>query len=209
MISRIRGKLIKKDKNQVIIDVGGISYQINIPSTVYTRLKKENKDGTIELVIYHYLTMEKNRGIPVLIGFIDELEREFFEEFISVSGIGPKAALKAFDKPIALIAQAIEEANIDFLKTLAGIGRQKAKQIIAHLQGKVGRFALIKEEEYKEKHIKKEIVEEAKEILKRLQYSNKEIEEMLKGVLKTEPIPESVEELLNKIYHQRKNNSML
>ncbi|HIE35913.1 MAG TPA: hypothetical protein EYP89_01590 [Candidatus Omnitrophica bacterium] len=202
MISKIKGKLIRKEKNRVIIDVGGIFYEINTPSTVSYRL--EEKNGTVELVIYYYFTMEKSRVTPVMIGFIDELEKEFFGKFISVSGIGPKAALKAFDKPISLIAQAIEEANLDFLRTLEGIGRQKAKQIVASLQGKVGRFALIREGA-KEEPIKKEIVEEARQILRRLQYTNKEIEDMLKKALKSKPEIETIEELLNEVYRQRKS----
>ena len=142
-----------------------------------------------------------------MIGFNEELEREFFEKFISVSGIGPRAALKAFDRPISLIARAIEEGDVRFLNTLEGIGRQKAKQIVAHLQGKVGRFTLIKEKEHitveKENKIK-EMIGEAKQILRRLQYSSKEIDSMLKKALQRKPQPESVEELLNQIYYQER-----
>lgn len=202
MIARIKGKLVRKKENQIIIDVGGISYEISISPTVYTRLDIE-EGSFLELVIYHYFNMEKNRGIPVMIGFVDELESDFFQMFIGVSGIGPKAALRAFDKPIASIAAAIEEGDLNFLNTLAGIGKQKARQIVAHLQGKVGRFALIKGEESKES-FKKEIVEEAKKILKRLQYSAKEIEEMIKKALGIQPEPDNVEDLLNEIYRQRK-----
>ncbi|MBU0693715.1 MAG: hypothetical protein KKC11_03480 [Candidatus Omnitrophica bacterium] len=202
MIARIKGKLVRKKENQIIIDVGGISYEINISPTVHTRLDIE-EGSFLELVIYHYFSMEKNRGIPVMIGFVDELERDFFQMFIGVSGIGPKAALRAFDKPIASIAAAIEEGDLNFLNTLAGIGKQKARQIVAHLQGKVGRFALIKGEESKES-FKKEIVEEAKKILKRLQYSAKEIEEMIKKALGIQPEPDNVEDLLNEIYRQKK-----
>ena len=139
-----------------------------------------------------------------MIGFIEELERDFFEKFISVSGVGPKAALRAFDKPISRIAQAIEEGDSVFLQGLAGIGKQRAKQIIAHLQGKVGRFALIKESQPTAKFQDKEIVAEAKEILKRLQYKSGEADSMIKKALKHRPQFDSSEELLNEIYRQRK-----
>ena len=135
-----------------------------------------------------------------MIGFMDELERDFFTTFISVSGIGPKAALRAFDKPVPSIARAIEEADTGFLMGLAGIGKQKARQIIAHLQGKVGRFALIKEEAASKPKQDKEIVEEARKILKRLQYSAKEIDSMIKKVLDTSGDIDNVETLLNEIY---------
>ncbi|MBU1121244.1 MAG: hypothetical protein KKF54_00895 [Candidatus Omnitrophica bacterium] len=202
MIYRIKGKLIKKEKNRVILEVSGLFYEIGISSSVYNRLNQDNP--YLELVIYHYLNIENNRAIPVLIGFIDDLEKEFFEKFIKVSGIGPKAALRAFDKPISHIAQAIEEGDISFLKTLAGIGTQRAKQIVAQLQGKVGRFVLLKEETSQRPiSIKEEVLVEAKEVLRRLQYSNKEIEDMIKKAIGANPGVEKVEDLLNEIYRQR------
>jgi Holliday junction DNA helicase RuvA len=147
--------------------------------------------------------LDKHRGVPVMIGFTEELERDFFEKFISISGIGPKVALKALDKPIPRIAQAIEEGDINFLKTLEGIGLQKAKQIVATLQGKVGRFALIKSQKGEVHPVKNEIITEAKEILKRLQYSAKEIEEMITKACEVKPNINNVEEFLNEIYRQR------
>jgi len=203
MISKIRGNLVKKEENKAVVDVNGICYEVNIPTTVSSRLIKNN-EGIVELVIYHYFNIDKNRGIPVMIGFIDDLEKEFFEKFISISGIGPKVALKAFDKPIAFIARAIEDGDLAFLKTLDGIGIQKAKQIIASLQGKVGRFALLKGEKEIKVPVKKEILEETCGILKRLQYNSKEIEEMVKKALEAKPDIDNVEELLNEIYRQRK-----
>ncbi len=202
MIYQITGKLVKKGKNSLIVEVNGILYTINTPETVAKRFQAN--DLEVKLVIYHYFNIEKNKGLPVLIGFSDELERDFFEKFISVSGVGPKAALKAFNKPVALMAKAIEEGDIGFLKTLTGIGQQKAKQIVAHLQGKVGRFALIKEGDIKAGPDRKEIVNEAKEILKRLQYKAKETEDMIDRALKNSAEFENVEELLNEIYRQKK-----
>ncbi len=203
MIYQIRGKLVKKEKHRVVVDVDGVFYEINIPQTVFERLN-QNKDEVVELITYHYFNIDKNKGIPVMVGFIEELEKDFFEKFISVSGVGPKAALRAFDKPVATIASAIEEGDLSFLQTLAGIGKQKAKQIVAHLQGKVGRFALIKEGTHKEEPVKAEIVGEAAEILKRLQYSAKEAESMIKKAMQARPQVDSAEELLNEIYRQRR-----
>ncbi|MDP8290518.1 MAG: Holliday junction branch migration protein RuvA [Candidatus Susulua stagnicola] len=202
MIYQVKGKLIKKEENRVIVDISGIAYEINTPPTVSQRLGDESSE--VALVIYHYFKLDKNRGTPVMVGFIEELERDFFEKFISVSGVGPKAALKAFDKPVARIAQAIEENDESFLQSLTGIGKQRAKQIIAHLQGKVGRFALIKEGQLPKKHLGKEIVAEAKEILKRLQYKSVEADLMIKQALEKKPEIDNSEELLNEIYRQRK-----
>jgi hypothetical protein len=91
--------------------------------------------------------LEVGRGIPVLIGFLNEVEREFFTRFISVSGVGPRAALKALTQPIPVIAKAIDEGDVELLRSLPGIGEQRAKEIVAKLQGKVGKFALIQTRE--------------------------------------------------------------
>jgi len=202
MIYQIKGRLSKKEENRVVVNVAGISYEVSIPRTVSRRLGNEAEE--VELVIYHYFNLDKNRGTPVMVGFIEELERDFFEKFISVSGVGPKAALRAFDKPVARIAQAIEEGDDSFLQSLAGIGKQRAKQIIAHLQGKVGRFALIKEGQPLREPLGKEVVTETKEILKRLQYKDSEADRMIKRALEQKPQVDSSEELLNEIYRQRK-----
>jgi Holliday junction DNA helicase RuvA len=203
MICQIKGKLVKKEENRLVIEVQGLSYEVQIPKTV-SRCINKNREDTLELVIYHYFNLDKNKGAPVMVGFLEELEKDFFEKFISVSGVGPKAALRAFDKPVAVIARAIENADLEFLKTLAGVGKQRAKQIVAHLQGKVGRFALIKEEEPGAQPVKKEVVEEAKEVLKRLQYTPKEAEAMIRGALAGNSEIDRVEELLNEIYRQRR-----
>jgi len=202
LIYQISGKLIKKDKEHVVIQLNNMLYVISIPETVANNITPNQEE--ITLVIYHYINIDKNRGMPVLIGFFDEMERDFFEKFISVSGIGPKAALKAFNKPVSRMAQAIEEADINFLKTLTGIGLQKAKQIIAHLQGKVGRFALIKETKTSHTQNNAGIIEETKKILKRLQYNEKETDNMIKAALKDTPEITCAEELLNEIYRQKK-----
>ena len=202
MIYQIKGRLAKKEENRVVVNVAGISYEVSVPRTVSRRLGNETEE--VELVIYHYFNLDKSRGVPIMVGFIEELERDFFEKFISVSGVGPKAALRAFDKPVARIAQAIEEGDSGFLQGLAGIGKQRAKQIIAHLQGKVGRFALIQEGQYLNEPEEKEVVAETKEILKRLQYKSSEADKMINRVLEQKPQIDSSEELLNEIYRQRK-----
>ncbi|MFH1768591.1 MAG: Holliday junction branch migration protein RuvA [Candidatus Omnitrophota bacterium] len=201
MLASLRGRLVRKSERKVFIDLAGCCYEVLVSKTVSSKLDCDiGKE--ISIVVYHYFHIDKSRAVPIIIGFLDEMEKDFFEVFTSVSGIGPRAALKAFDRPVALIARAIEEGDISFLVSLSGIGRQKAKQIVACLQGKVGRFALIREE--KEIPLKsqenREIIEEARGILKRLQYSSKEIDSMIKRGLEKEPDIDSVEKLLNLIY---------
>ncbi len=204
MIARIKGDIVSLEEGRLLLEVGSMVYEIMVPATVETRLK-EMPPAPVTLVIYDYITIDQNRGWASLVGFCDELERDFFEKFIGVSGIGPRAAVKAFAKPVADIAQAIEEGDMNFLKSLSGIGPQKAKQIVAQLQGKVGRFALLPSGT-KEKHapITHEIAQEARQVLARLGYSARESEEMIGRVSREKPDIGSLEDFLNEIYRQKK-----
>ena len=148
MIVRISGTLFEKKDHSLVVDIDGLFYEVFVPVSVLARLEEtKDPDGKIHLITYHYIQIGPASGIPVLIGFISEIEREFFLEFIKVSGIGPKAAVKALDKPISEITRAIEDGDVAYLKTLPGIGAQRAKEIIAKLQGKVGKFGLIQDKD--------------------------------------------------------------
>jgi Holliday junction DNA helicase RuvA len=206
MIVRIRGNIIERGENYLIIDVGGISYEVFIPAAVMQRIDSSiNAEGAISLITYHYLQIEPSKGLPVLVGFLNEIEKEFFEVFITVSGIGPKAALKALNQPISLIAKAIDEADVDFLRSLPGIGQQRAREIVAKLQNKIGKFGLIQDDKVKEGKIKiSDIEEEALAVLTQLEYKKAEAMSMIKKALARSPDIQTTEELLNEVYKQRK-----
>ncbi|MDD5044640.1 MAG: helix-hairpin-helix domain-containing protein [Candidatus Omnitrophica bacterium] len=208
MIARILGKLREKTDSGVVLDVNGLSYEVLMPSIILSRIEESsNPDGVLELVTYHYLSCDPSKNIPVLIGFLNEIEKDFFQQFITVSGIGPRAALKALNQPISLIAQAIDEGNTKFLQSLPGIGQQKAKLIVAKLQGKVGKFGLIQDER-KAGSVKEtghqDIEDEALSVLLQLQYKKPEAVSMIKKALERAPDVGTTQELLNEVYRQRK-----
>ncbi|MFH1397666.1 MAG: Holliday junction branch migration protein RuvA [Candidatus Omnitrophota bacterium] len=212
MIARISGQIAEKGVNYVLLNTGGITYEILLPVTVMQRLDEFiAPDGSIGFIIYHYLQMEPSRGMPVLIGFLNEIEKEFFSRFITVSGIGPKAALKALNQPISLIAQAIDEANIEFLKSLPGIGQQRAKEIVAKLQNKVGKFALIQDGNQDgnveiKGSARKDIEEEVLAVLARLGYNKQEASLMIKKAIGGSKDIQTSEQLLNEVYKQKKGS---
>ena len=208
MINRISGKLVDKREDLVILDVNGISYEILIPSAIMNSLDaKIQTDGMLSLVIYHYLQVEPSRSFPFLIGFINEIEREFFAKFITVSGIGPKAAVRAMKIPMSTIAQAIDVGDIALLKSLPGIGEQRAREIVAKLQGKVGKFALIQDGAATKSHAaskeKESIQEEALDVLLQLQYKKFEAKNMVQKALTRNPDIKTAEDLLNEVYKQK------
>lgn len=207
MIARIRGKILDKDNNSLLIDIGGITYKIYVSPITLQRLDENtDSDGTIVLVTYHYLHVEPSRNLPMLIGFLNEVEKDFFEAFITVSGIGPRAALRALNKPISSIARAIDEADIEFLKSLPGIGQQRAREMVAKLQNKVGKFGLVRDAKIKVQDKRRDIEEEALSVLTQLQYKKQEALRMIDKALERQPQIQTTEELLNEIYRQRKRD---
>lgn len=206
MINRISGRLIEKRDQSLIINNNGLFYEIIVPACVLARVEETlDAEGEVHLITYHYFQIGPGSGFPVLIGFINEIERDFFLQFIKVSGIGPKAAIKALNKPISEIASAIEEGNLDYLKSLSGIGSQRAKEIIAKLQGKVGRFGLIQDKQVNrvEPQTVPDWQEEALSVLLQLQYKRQEAEEMIGKALQRSTHISGAEELLNEIYKQK------
>ena len=206
MISQIRGKLIEKKEGTLVIEVQGLYYEVLVPLSVQERIDQtKDTDGNIRLMTYHYFQLEPSRGVPVLVGFLNEIERDFFLQFIKVSGIGPRAAVRALNKPIFEITRAIDESDLNFLKTLPGIGIQRAKEIIAKLQGKLGKFGLIKDETVI--LVKPQTTtgwqEEALDVLLQLQYKRPEALQMIKEAQERSKDIQTAEDLLNEIYKQR------
>ena len=208
MISRIKGTVDHIADNLMTIHVGGISYEVFIPTAVMKGMDgKIAKNTEVVLVTYHYYQTDPSKSIPILIGFSNEVEKEFFEKFITVSGVGPKAAVRALSMPIPDIAQAIDAADLPYLKSLPGIGEQRAKEIIAKLQGKMGKFALIQGHGSSPKGketAKTDVQEEVVEVLLQLQYKKDEAREMVRKAFQRKSSMTTTEEILNEVYRQKK-----
>lgn len=138
MIAYLRGTLSALREDAALLDVGGVGYEVMIPPLVRDSLASHPTDGELTLVTHDYLSIEQSRATPFLVGFLTEVQREFFLLLSSV--LGPRTGLRAMAAPIDRIAQAIELGDGRFLKNLPGIGTQKAKELVARLQGKVGPF---------------------------------------------------------------------
>jgi len=143
MIGYIEGTLMRKGEDHILLLTNQIGFEILLPAVVMTSLKGREVGESVALYIYHQQTERQPK--PVLIGFNLEVEREFFQHFISVEDIGPIKAARALTQPIREIASAIESRNVARLKELKGIGTRTAQKIIASLEGKMGKFALMRE----------------------------------------------------------------
>ena len=208
MLSRIKGKIREKRELSILLEVGNMTYEVFIPPAVMSLVDKF-EDEFIELVTYHYYQTDQSRSLPILIGFMNEVEKEFFEKFITVSGVGPKAACKALAMPFSTIADGIDQGDVRLLKSLPGIGERKAREIIAKLQGKVGKFGLIQDRHMSQlQPVKEDVRQEALSVLLQLQYKKKEAEDMIDKAIKRNTSIKTCEELLNEVYRQRSDRTI-
>lgn len=202
MFSRIRGALAERTENGVVLDVQGLAYEIFLPPCVAEKVTA-NYGEDVSLEVYSVLNIDGNTGHYTFYGFANAIEREFFEALISVASIGPRSAARAFSQPMARIAGAIDRGDHGFLKTLPGIGQQKARDIVAKLQGKVTKFLLIREAEPAPLPQIPDFADEALAVLLQLEYKRAEAEEMIRSTLDSAPSIKDAEALLAEIYRQK------
>ena len=149
MIATLTGRLRRKLEDRIVLECAGIGYEVYLPPIALRALEGAtaeagDKASELALVIYYHATRDQPR--PVLIGFTSDLDKEFFEKLITVKDIGPMVAARALAAPVAELAAAIARQDEKYLRALPGIGPQKAKNIVAQLQAKVGKFALARED---------------------------------------------------------------
>jgi Holliday junction DNA helicase RuvA len=205
MFTRISGDVIDLAGDVVRIDVAGLVYDVVVPPSVADKLPAS---GAVTLEIHPHFALDGNAGRYSFFGFTNAIEREFFEALLSVASIGPKSAARAFSAPMARIARAIDEGDLAFLKTLPGIGQQKARDIVAKLQGKVARFLLIQDAPSRKAAAPDsppipEFATEALAVLLQLAYKRVEAEAMIAQTLERAPQVRDAETLLAEIYRQR------
>ncbi|MDI7248352.1 MAG: Holliday junction ATP-dependent DNA helicase RuvA [Bacillota bacterium] len=224
MISAITGKLVRVQEDRVVIQVGGLSYDVLVsPSTARVLAARRDEEVRLETIFYIQGTPGGvGNTVPVLVGFLSEVDKDFFEHFITVGGIGPRAALKALAIPAPRVARAIESGDIVTLSSLPGIGKQKAAKIVAELKGKVTRFALWTEEEAEAEagaaraglgagarasEPGDEVAAEALEVLLQLGYRRQEAEEMIRQAMAKRPDVRSAEAIIQEIYRSTQRDA--
>jgi holliday junction DNA helicase RuvA len=147
MITKITGCINRVLDEEVRLQVGPCEYQVLVPEFVRRQIQtKTGQEITFHIIEYLEATAMSARYIPRKIGFLNEIELDFFDLFCTVDKIGVKKALKAMGRPIKEIADAIQRKDAKWLTTLPGIGKTTADQIVATLNAKVTRFALMPSE---------------------------------------------------------------
>lgn len=143
MITRITGKLDELDGSRAVIvpSSEAFAYEVLLPAFLATEFTPRISQ-TVTLVTLQYLEGQGQGSsfVPRLLGFETVQQRNFFELFTTVNGIGNRKALRAFAHKPAIIARAIHEKDARLLSTLPEIGKRMAERIIAELDGKVDAY---------------------------------------------------------------------
>lgn len=132
MYQYIQGVLAEKTATALMLEVGGIGYQLQIPVSTFSALPAV---GSSVRLWTHFVVREDAHS---LYGFLTEEERQLFRSLVSVSGIGPKTALAALSGiPIQDLKRAIIDGNLVVLTGVSGIGRKTAERMVVELREKI------------------------------------------------------------------------
>lgn len=137
MIGFLRGQILEKQPNRLIVNVNGVGYDIHVPLSTYYQLGEERSE--VALRIYTHVREEALQ----LYGFLTDLERQLFERLIGISGIGPKLAVALLSgiEPRDLLA-AVQRADVARLTGVPGIGKKTAERIVLELKDRVAGLGL-------------------------------------------------------------------
>lgn len=206
MFARITGSLVERRGETAVVETGGLAYEIVLPPCIAEKITATPGDP-VTLEIYSVVNLDGNSGHFTYFGFTNTIEREFFEALITVASIGPRSAARAFSAPMSTIADAIDTGNYAFLRSLPGIGQQKARDIVAKLQGKVTKFLLIRDAPPAPRKPIPDFADEALAVLLQLGYKRSEGETMIRKTLDADATIADSERLLAEIYRRKAKES--
>lgn len=208
MISYLRGIVRHLDQSSVVLDVGGVGYEVMLPAieakALRTRLHREEEGATEapEVALWTYYHVAERQPRPTLIGFHERQNREFYELLLSVADIGPSIAARSMTIPVCDYASAIESRDVRVLGTLPGIGKRKAEQLVASLKGKVLSFALLPPPDIEEvpEAAAEDFISDVETVLEGLGHKRAEAVRMIEAARRRRPDLLTAQELLEEIW---------
>lgn len=132
MIAQLRGRIVRKQPQEVVVEVGGVGYRVAIPLSTFYRLGEPGSETTL---LTHTHVRE---DVLALFGFSSEPEQALFERLIAVSGVGPKLAISILSGIEApdLVA-ALGSADVPRLTRIPGVGKKTAERLVLELKDKM------------------------------------------------------------------------
>lgn len=205
MIVTISGKLVRVGETAVTIQSDPFEYEVLVAD--YTRRQLQNRvEQSIRLHTLDYIegNAQGGRLTPRLIGFMTEPERQFFDLFCSVDGVGVKKALRAMVRPVKELAVLIEEQDAKGLSALPGIGPATSERVIAKLRRKMPRFALMVERDSAGDEVvgSNEVIGETFDALVTLGHSEADARKLIDDAMLSGKKFKDTESLLTAIYQR-------
>ena len=137
MIGQLRGRLAEKRPNQVLVDVGGVGYLVQVPLSTYAALGELHTEVT--LLIHTHV----REDALALYGFVSAREKHFFEMLLSASGVGPSLALKILSgMSVEELVPAIRGSDLMRLTKIPGVGRKTAERMVVELKDRLEIMAI-------------------------------------------------------------------
>ncbi|MEX2170679.1 MAG: Holliday junction branch migration protein RuvA [Pirellulales bacterium] len=207
MITKITGTIVSLAAEYLTLSAGPFEYEVLIPE--FTRRQLQSLEGektSLHTIEYLEGNPMQGRLTPRLVGFLNPVEREFFEMFCQVDGVGVKKALRAMVRPVQDVATMIEEQDVKGLATLPGIGPAMGERIVAKLRRKVPKFALlVSRDTPRATDVEHDLVSEVFEILRTLGHSESDSRRLMDDALSRNKKYKDVETLLHAVYEQRQS----
>ena len=207
MITKISGTLDRIDHtgNCIELAVGPMVHEVLVTELV--RRSLQTKLGqSVTLHTMEFLEGTPGRGnlVPRIVGFLTEVEREFFDLICEVDGVGVRKALRAIIRPVGEIATAIDEQDAKALSTLPGIGAATAERMIAKLRRRMPKFALLiaREAPGEAAAGSNDVFSETFEVLRSLGHSDSDARRLVDVLRAEKKKPKDVQEALEAIYRQ-------
>jgi holliday junction DNA helicase RuvA len=205
MITKITGVPIGVAGDTLTLAVGAFEYEVLIPEFARRQLQAAiGRETSLHTIEYLEGNQMASRLTPRLVGFLSPIEREFFELFCQVDGVGVKKALRAMVRPVQEVAALIEEQDAKGLAALPGIGPATSERVIAKLRRKVPRFALLVARDVPEGvTTERDVLSESFDALRALGHGESEARRLIETALTHKKKYKDVDEMLRAVYDQR------
>jgi Holliday junction DNA helicase RuvA len=217
VIRFLEGRLIEKNEKGVVVFVGrtekneqgvavpvdGIGYEVEVGAT--TRRLLPGKEEEKAVLLHVSYQQSANQPVPRLYGFLKQLERDFFEELLRVDKVGPSIALAAMSVPVNQVAKAIVDRDVKTLSSIKGVAKKTAEKIIAELNNRVAKYALLPDEAAGLPEEVPDFRAEVKETLtKQLGFKPQEAQRLIDEAMKQNSAVSSAEELFDEVLKAHK-----
>ena len=197
MIAHLSGKLLSKQPNQVIVDVNGVGYEVNVPLSTFYEIGEIG--SPVQLRIYTHV----REDTIALFGFKSANEKLMFEQVTSISGIGPKLGITILSgMPVDELVAAIRQSNLARLTSIPGIGKKTAERLVVELRDKLAKVVTVPADEQTASHGVSQPQEDVISALVNLGYPKASAEKAVQTVVSTSKTEPAFEELLRTALRQ-------